>query len=230
MEQFDNSTPHPATVYDSQILSTIPYYDCFHNETINIVKATGLSPKIWLDTGGGTGTLINRCLDLFPDTLFLLADPSADMLNVAKDKLAGFKEDRIRFLEPTETQNISLENGMKPDVITAIQSHHYLSADERMKAVKVCFDMLSKDGIFISFENIRPFTEQGIELGKRNWSGYQLSNGKSVEQVKKHMDRFGTEYFPITVDEHLNLYRKCGFKTVELLWFSYMQAGFYCRK
>lgn len=230
MKQFDNTTPHLSTVYDSQILNTIPFYECFHNETINIVKALKIEPKIWLDTGAGTGTLVKRCIDIFPNTLFLLADPSREMLDEAKKKLSGYGADRVKFLDSTGTQNISLEPGLHPDVITAIQSHHYLSPEERMEATKVCYDALTEGGIFITFENIRPFTETGVEVGKKNWSNYQLSRGKSEEQVKKHMERFGVEYFPITVEEHLSLYRGCGFKVVELFWFSYMQAGFYCIK
>jgi tRNA (cmo5U34)-methyltransferase len=38
------------------------------------------------------------------------------------------------------------------------------------------------------------------------------------------------EYFPITVEEHLDLLRNCGFGAVEMFWYSYMQAGFYCIK
>ncbi|MEL7656750.1 MAG: class I SAM-dependent methyltransferase, partial [Bacillota bacterium] len=174
--------------------------------------------------------LVKRCINMFPKTLFLLADPSEEMLDEAKKKLAGYGAERVQFLEPVETQNISLRPDLQPDVITAIQSHHYLIPSERKIATKVCYDALNAGGIFISFENTRPFTEKGIEIGKKNWGSYQLSKGKSEEQVRKHMERFGTEYFPITVEEHLSLYRECGFKTVELLWFSYMQAGFYCIK
>ncbi|EOS34690.1 hypothetical protein C808_05074 [Lachnospiraceae bacterium M18-1] len=39
------------------------------------------------------------------------------------------------------------------------------------------------------------------------------------------MKRYGTEYFPITVEAHLDLMRKCGFSAAELVWMSYMQAG-----
>jgi len=230
MKQFDNSTPHISSVYDIQILNTVPNYNSFHQETISMVKMSGADPKIWLDTGAGTGTLVNLCLDQFPETLFLLADPSADMLEEAKRKLKDYCADKIRFLEPAETQNLTLKPEFHPDVITAIQAHHYLSDEERKKATKVCFDALNNGGIFITFENIKPFTDRGIEIGKRKWGGYQLSKGKSIEEVEKHLGRFGTEYFPVTIEEHLNLYRQCGFKAVELLWFSYMQAGFYCIK
>ena len=230
MNQFDNTTPHLSTVYDSQILNTIPYYECFHDEAINIVKALKVEPEIWLDTGAGTGTLVKRCIDTFPNTQFFLADPSSEMLDEAMKKLSGYGEDRVKFLAPAGTQKLSMEPDVHPEVVTAIQSHHYLSQEERKEATKICYDVLNEGGIFITFENIRPLTEKGIEVDKQNWSNYQISRSKSEDQVKKHMERFGVEYFPITVEEHLQLYRECGFKVVELLWFSYMQAGFYCIK
>ena len=45
-----------------------------------------------------------------------------------------------------------------------------------------------------------------------------------------HKERRGTEVFPITVEEHLSLLKKCGFRSVNLLWASYLQAGFWAVK
>ena len=230
MEESDNATPHLAKIYDNQISDTIPYYSCFHEETINLVKAVRSDPKLWLDTGCGTGTLVRKCLDIFPSTMFLLADPSSEMLNEAKQKLAGLADNRIKFLEPVITQNISLKPALSVDIVTAIQSHHYLGEEERKIATEVCHKVLKKGGIFITFENIKPLTETGVKIGKQSWSNYQLSWGKEQEQVEKHIKRFDVEYFPITIEEHLDLYKSCGFEVVEMLWFSCMQAGFYCIK
>lgn len=230
MKPFDNTTPHLSAEYDTQIMNTIPYYDCFHREIINMLQTLNTNPAIWLDAGAGTGTMIANCIDLFPHTLFLLADPSEEMLLVAQQKLSKYGTERLRFLTPVTTQKITLDSSLRPDVITAVQSHHYLTRDERAAATKVCYELLVEDGIFITFENIRPFTDQGIANGKRYWGNYQISRGKSEEQVRKHIERFDKEYFPITIEEHLQLYRECGFKVVELFWYSYMQAGFYCVK
>ena len=230
MKTFDNTTPHLSAEYDTQIMNTIPYYDCFHREIINTIQTLTLNPAIWLDTGAGTGTMVSDCIDNFPNTLFLLADPSEEMLLEARHKLSKFGTERIRFLSPVTTQNIIIDPSLQPDIITAVQSHHYLTKVERMTATKVCYELLSEGGFFITFENIRPFTEQGIANEKRKWANYQMSRGKSEDQVRKHIERFDSEYFPITVEEHLQLYRECGFQVVELLWFSYMQAGFYCIK
>lgn len=230
MTRSDNATPHPAALYDNGISSTIPYYYCFHEETINIVKAVMKEPVLWLDTGCGTGTLVRRCLDAFPNTNFFLVDPSGEMMLQAKKKLDAYAAGRVKLLESATTQQLGLKPDLHFDVVTAIQCHHYMPAKERIAATRVCYDALSGGGVFITFENVRPLTVTGIAIGKRNWGNYQLSSGKDQNQVKKHLERFDVEYFPITIEEHLELYRNCGFAVVEILWFSCMQAGFYCIK
>ena len=84
--------------------------------------------------------------------------------------------------------------------------------------------------MYITFENVRPFTPQGIAIGKEHWKSFQHSQGRDLQTIEQHTKRFDVEYFPITVEEHLSLLRRIGFSVVELLWYSYMQAGFYCIK
>lgn len=223
MTQLDNLTPHPAALYETHIRNIIPYYDCLHAEAINLIKATKIKPRFWLDTGCGTGSFVNKALEFFNDTIFILTDPSPAMLDLAKQKLAG--RERVRFLDPVATQSISVE--LKADVITAIQAHHYLGSEMRRNATQVCFDLLTEDGIYLTFENSRPFSDQGIAIGLENWSNFQQAAGRDHETVRNHLQRFDSEYFPITVEAHLKLLRECGFRTVELLWFSYLQVGFY---
>ena len=216
--------------YDTHINKTIPYYQAFHTEIINLVKAMGHEPALWLDTGCGTGTLVGKAINEFHKTGFILADPSAEMMDVAKNKLAGQPADRYKFLARGTTQDIVLAADEHPDVITAVLCHHYLQEEGRILATNRCFELLKKGGLYITFENVRPFTSFGTELGKANWKNYQLTAGKQLNEVEEHIKRFGTEYFPITVEDHLLLLRRCGFPLVELFWYSYMQAGFYCIK
>jgi tRNA (cmo5U34)-methyltransferase len=223
----DNKTPHVSKYFDKQVLDTIPYYESFHKETINLIKAAVIQPEIWLDTGCGTGGLVEAALNEFPYTKFRLADPSPGMLKQAAEKLSKHPPSRVEFLGSLPTQNLPPELCGNPDIITAIQSHHYLSFEDREKATKICYNLLKKDGVYLTFENIRPATGKGVEIGKNYWKNFQFSRGRDIETVENHMKRFGVEYFPITVEEHLSLLKKTGFRVVELIWFSYMQAGFY---
>jgi len=119
----NNKSSHMSEDYDLQIIDTIPYYESFHNETLNIIKVILERPNIWLDTGCGTGTLIQKAFEEFDITNFVLADPSEKMLNKARSKLSKHPQERLTFLEPTETGKISFKGDHRPDVITAIQAH-----------------------------------------------------------------------------------------------------------
>ena len=225
-----NSTPYLPEDYDAKISDVIPYYLSFHQEIINLVKSLSSSPKVWMDTGCGTGFLVSKAIAEFPYTKFLLVDPSEGMLDQARKKMFSYPTGRLEFLKASPTQEFSQNLKENPDIITAIQCHHYLSRESRAKATRVCYDLLKEGGIYIIFENIRPLTEDGTAIGKQYWENFQLSHGRNEKEIQKHLERFDTEYFPITIEEHLELLRATGFKTVELFWYSYMQAGFYCIK
>jgi tRNA (cmo5U34)-methyltransferase len=175
----------------------------------------------------GTGPLIQKAFAQFPDTKFFLADPSPQMLAVAKQKLV--QTQKVTFFEPSPTQKLTLTTE-KFDAITAIQCHHYLSWQEREKATATCYNLLAPNGVYTTFENIRPLTKEGITIGLEKWRQFQLSRGREPKAMESHIQRFGTEYFPITIEDHLKVLREAGFGVVEVLWTAYMKAGFYCLK
>lgn len=230
MNQSDNLTPHKSDTYDKNVRQTIPFYELFHTETIDLVKSLKPAVKTWLDTGCGTGYLVENAFEHFPDTFFILADPSEAMLTNTKKRLQKIPAENIRFLDSVPSENLCGKLDIQPDVITAIMCHHYLNGENRLDATGVCFDLLAPKGLYITFENIRPSHEESIQSYLERWGRYQISQGKSHDVVEEHLKRFDKAYFPITVDEHLALLNKCGFRIAELFWYSQMQAGFYAIK
>lgn len=230
MKQSDNTTPHKAAEYDSDVKKTVPFYDLFYSETIDLVKSVRPGVDVWLDTGCGTGAFVKQALAHFPGAVFILADPSDNMLNEAKKKLSSIPPSRVQFIDAIGTENIVLDGISQPEVITAIQSHHYLDADMRQAATQRCIELLAPNGIYVTVENVRPYSEEGIEIALERWKKYQLSQGRDEKTVEAHGQRFDKSYFPISVDEHIKLLKKCGFRVAELFWYSHMQAGFYAIK
>ena len=226
----DNTTPHKAVEYDDNIKKTIPFYEYFHTEAIDLIYNYNNKCKKWLDIGCGTGTFVERAYDKFSITKFILSDFSEEMLEQAKNKFINSSMERIDFLPKCSSQEINKYLNDKVDVITAIQVHHYLSKEERIVATKNCYDLLNEGGIYISFENIRPISETGTLIGLNRWGSYQEAQGKDKESVKKHKARFDKSYFPITILEHLELLKNTGFDTYEVFWMSHMQCGFYAVK
>jgi tRNA (cmo5U34)-methyltransferase len=224
MQPIDNPTAHASAEYDSQVGKTIPYYDAFHHETINLVAAYNPQAHVWVDTGGGTGALIEQAYDRFPATRFYLADPAAAMLAQAGGRLFG--KQRVTIMEPVDSQHLKVAEPV--DVVTAIQAHHYMRPAERTTATRNCRELLREGGLFVTFENIRPATHEGTEIAKKIWANFQIGQGRSSATAQDHLARFGVDYFPLTTEEHLQMLTDCGFRVVELLWYAVMQAGFYC--
>ena len=220
----DNRSAYNSNVYDANIVSTLPYYRDYHNQIIDLVRTTGLKDICWLDTGCGTGTLANRVLEEREDIRFTLCDPSEQMLDRAREKLQG-KD--IRFLN-RQSQDLDFDSEF--DVVTAVQCHHYLQPEARRTAVMNCWRALKDNGIFITFENIKMTTEESDRIALKRWENFLSDHLNDPDKVAHHMNRRGVEVFPITIEEHIKLLRECGFSSVDVLWTSYLQAGFWAIK
>ncbi len=151
------------------------------------------------------------------------------MIRYVKNRLEGNHAERVSFHNFT-TLDLPVSEIPECDVITAIQSHHYMNREERAAATTKCFGMLKEGGIYVTFENIMPGSEKATNLALDRWRRFQLDNKKEEMVVEEHLKRFNTAYFPITIKEHLEMLRETGFSTCELFWTSYMQAGFYAIK
>jgi tRNA (cmo5U34)-methyltransferase len=222
----DNLTSHDAGQYDTGIRKTIPFYDEIYNQTIDLVKTFNPEVLNWLDTGCGTGTFVLKAASYFPGCTFFLNDPSEKMLEICRNKVTGKNFQIIGCYSTNElpTKQNSYE------VITAIQSHHYLSSDARLETSYKCFSLLKPGGMYITFENYRPQSNVGIKLGLDRWVNFQKACGKTTEEASNHRKRYDKEYFPITIGEHFKVLHESGFEICEVFWLSYMQAGFYAVK
>jgi tRNA (cmo5U34)-methyltransferase len=226
----DNSTSHTSASYDVEVITTIPYYATFHSETIDLILTIKPDAPVWLDSGGGTGYLPEQALPRFPGTHFLLSDPSPAMLDKARQRLTGISSDRLTILPPLRSEELAGRLPLDPDVVTAIQCHHYGGAEARHSATRTIYSLLPAGGVYVTFENIRPDTPEGTSLGLDRWLEFQRRQGRPDAVVEAHRGRFDTEYFPITIRQHLDLLRESGFSVAELFWRSQMQAGFYAIK
>lgn len=233
MQPNDNTSAHPAALYDAEVRKVIPYYDAIQAETLDLVRSVVGEPTCWVDTGAGTGALLERALPLFPRTRFVVADPSEAMLGQARQRFAGLgaAEGRVAVLPAVASDGLpQVEPALRAQVVTAIMCHHYLDPEARRAAVRGCYDVLEPGGVLVVFENVECESAYGRELGLRRLGELQVRHGRPAEAVAQHLARFGTELKPIRIAEHLAVLRETGFIVAEVLWRAHMQAGFYAVK
>lgn len=231
MNASDNATPHLAADYDASVRQTIPFYEAIQAQTVDLARTVKPNVDCWLDAGCGTGYLVELAIPHFERTSFVLTDPSQSMLDQAKRRFKEYKSNRVKFLSPVANQNLGThEDEVHPQIVTEILCNHYLHEEGRRVATQACYRLLEQDGVFITVENITPMTEAAVTIDLERWRRFQLERGRPPSVVDDHIKRFNTEYFPITVDEHLELLRRVGFRNASLFWLSYMQAGFYAVK
>jgi len=230
----DNASAHPAHAYDAEVRKVIPFYDAIQSETLDSVRSIAGEPACWVDTGAGTGALVERAMPQFSRTRFVVADPSEAMLGQARQRFAGLgaaAEGRVTVLQLVASDGLpQVEPRLRAQVVTAIMCHHYLEPDARRAAVRGCFEILEPGGVLVVFENVESESARGRELGLRRWGEFQIRQGRLPEAVGQHIARFGTELKPVRIAEHLALLRETGFGVAEVLWRAHMQAGFYAVK
>ena len=220
-----NSSAFRALQYDDNIRRVIPFYDEIYRQIFSLIHAYfGSRPLSVLDTGCGTGHFGCMAQDMLSLSELVLCDPSAEMLAAAADKL---KNNPCQMLH-VGSESLPFENRF--DVVTAIQSHHYFDKAARKTAVSHCFRALRPNGLFICFENTAPDTSIGKKLMLRQLEEFEYQCGRSKEEIQRHSNRYGSEFFPITINDHLSLLRETGFSCAELFWHTYMQSGFYAIK
>lgn len=220
----NNKSAFDSREYDRKIQQTLPYYDEFYEQVIALVKAYKNPTTKWLDVGCGTGKMGGIALENIELEKLVFCDSSEEMIRIAKER---FQHSNTEF-DVCDIQNLEYTNEF--DVITAIQVNHYLQAEQRKIALQKCYKALKENGLFISFENFSPFTDAGKIVYLEKWKRYQIEQGKSLEESTKHIERYGKDYFPIMLEEHLTLMRNSGFRAVEILWLSNMQVGFWGMK
>lgn len=182
----DNKSAYNSFEYNEKICQTLPYYEDFHSQITDLIRAVGLAEINWLDTGCGTGKTALKALKELDGTKinFTLCDASAEMLKIAEKRLgAGVVCRNI----PSQ----KLDYKEEFDVVTAVQCHHYLSLEERKTATQKCFDALKNNGIFIAFENIRLENSAAEQLAVRRWKRFMISKGISPEEAEKQIERRG---------------------------------------
>jgi tRNA (cmo5U34)-methyltransferase len=186
-----------ASTYDAQIREMVPRYDEIHETLVALLAIR--PPRRVLDLGAGTGYTLHRLLEAFPRARALGLDVSGEMLDRARQRLAGL-EDRVDL----RTGNIAapdIEGAF--DAIISILAVHHLHADEKRHLFSRIWEHIEPGGVFLLADYFRPAMDRLSEL-------YDLPAVPDPHEAEHD--------HPDTAAEHLSWLVAAGFDAVDLVW------------
>lgn len=114
------------------------------------------------------------------------------------------------------------------DIITSVHLNHFFK--DQSVLLKRLYNALKPDGTLLSVQNTAPASERVLEIALNRWMRFLMKNGRTYEEARKHIGRYGTDYFPLTLNRQKEVLCEAGFKEAELFWHSYIQTGIYVVK
>jgi tRNA (cmo5U34)-methyltransferase len=190
---FDEWAPR----YDAQIREMVPRYEEIHETLLALLALR--PPQRFLDLGSGTGYTLRRVLEAFPAATAVGLDVSREMLDRARQRVAGLEE-RVQL----RTSDIATPEIVGSyDAIVSILAVHHLHPDEKRHLFSRIWEHIEPGGVFLLADYFRPAMDRLSEL-------YSLPDAPDAHEVEHD--------HPDTTAEHLGWLTAAGFAAVDVVW------------
>ena len=216
-----------ADDYDNLITSLSPFYQELQRAILDAIPFSKTDPIEVLDLGIGTGELTLKVLEGYPNSTVLGIDFSEQMIGVAKNKLASYR-DRVSYVQ--ESFSRLLLKDKFDAVLSTLAIHHLDDEDKRTLYLKI-YGYLKERGCFFNGDRIKTRLTPITEMYEARWHDYLKSQGLSEEEVEAIWQKSRQEDTPSTLGDQLNWLREAGFYGVEcpIRYYNYAVFGGYKR-
>jgi len=174
-----------ARTYDRARRQLIPCFDDFYRTAVELIPFPSDAPLRVLDLGAGTGLLSAFVARAFPHARITLVDVAAEMLTVARERLAA---ESARF----EFRVLDFSTAPLPgevDVIVSALAIHHLSDVAKQDLFRRCYAALRPGGAFINAEQVLGPTPAAEGRNRDAWLRQVRARGVSETDLAQALDR-----------------------------------------
>jgi tRNA (cmo5U34)-methyltransferase len=178
--------------YDASIRRFIPGYEDMLREAASAVAAA--RPELVLDLGAGTGALSAALLSRSEVGGVELVDVDAEMLDRARERLAGFGA-RARFALRSFHDPLPACDA----VAASLALHHVRTLDEKTALFARVFAALRPGGVFVNADVTLPAADPARGEAWRAWAAHLVASGIEEPRAWAHFEEWADEdtYFPL---------------------------------
>ncbi|NEU79068.1 class I SAM-dependent methyltransferase [Nostoc sp. UIC 10630] len=211
--------------FDIGIRQLIPRYDEMLEVISRCLPSTSL--RI-LELGCGTGELSLKILKRFSNAQVIALDYSPRMLQFAQDKITasgyqkrwvGTQADFGDWANNPEKLNI----GSEFDACVSSLAIHHLQDEMKLKLFSRIAASLTQDGCFWNGDPILPESSALAEVYQAAREEWSVEQGTDLTEIRAKLGASSTQGYSsqdqlASLDAHLQMLSKAGFKTVAVPW------------
>jgi len=174
-----------AAAYDRDADQVHPCYrevqDAILEETASVLD----SGECVVDLGGGSGRLIERMLERFPQVTAVLVDQSESFLEIAAQRLHRFGE-RFRCVVSRLQEDWQQQIPEPVRAVVSMSAIHHLDPAEKQRCYRQAFRALAPGGVFANGDEVRPESDEDYLAMCRRW-GEHMRAGIADSRISPPM-------------------------------------------
>lgn len=221
-----------ADVFDDMINRSVPFYKEQQIIIRSIVNRFFHPDTCIYDLGCSTATtLIDLCRDIKQPATFIGYDNSQPMLEKARKKIEENKlSDYIKldYLDLNkQCSEIILDNA---SVVMMLWTLQFVRPQLRETLVKKIYQSLPKGGAFIVAEKILLNDKRINRFLIDIYYDYKRQKDYTDEEIVHKREALENVLIPLSIEENIELFKKCSFECIDTFFQSYNFAAFLCVK
>jgi tRNA (cmo5U34)-methyltransferase len=199
-----------AGVWDKKALERVPYYREMFEILVSMLPFAEERGFSVIDLGAGTGTISYMVKKAFPAARITCMDIAPQMLEMARKKLAGFKDIEYELADLADYKF----KGKYDAVVSSLALHHLEPDENKLAFYRRLYSALNPGGVFLNADIITADDEKTQEIYLKKWGEFVLSNLPS-EDMQENLKRYHREDRPNKLNTELDWLRKAGFASAE---------------
>jgi tRNA (cmo5U34)-methyltransferase len=209
-----------AGEFDGIILRLIPYYPEMVEALVSALPFEASRPIRVTDLGCGTGTVAARVKADFPNASVTCVDIAANMLEMAKIKLAG--EPGVRFVQ-ADFNHFDFDT-QQDAVVSSLALHHLASDGDKRNFYRKIFRSLAAGGAFYNADVVLASHVGLQKTAMDKWKAFMLKSVSPDEIEGKWLPKYREEDRPARLTGQLKWLEEIGFADVDVIWKYYNYA------
>jgi SAM-dependent methyltransferase len=198
-----------------------------------VMAAIPGEPALIVDAGGGSGRLLERCLERWPQARAVLIDQSAPFLELARNRLQRFS-DRFAVHQRKLQDDWRSVLSARPTAIISTSAVHHLEPAEKQAFYARCQSVLAPGGVLANGDEVRDPDDAVYRATLEKWARHMQeleTSGRVSEPMaealskwrQRNVERFGEPRVSgddchETAAAQLEYFRNVGLVNVRVGW------------